>query len=477
MTAKRILLFALGAGCVLTGCVVPQPPGNGKVMHLVEGQTKRGYWLYLPEDYVKTDGQKPDGGRWPLMMTFHGMKPYDDANRQIRECQQEADRYGFVVCAPELLTCDSFMQFPLRDPDLPYVKKDERCILAIMDEIFRRTQADPTRVLSTGWSSGGYMAHFLVNRYPERFACVAVRQSNFSSEMMDTRQVSKYRDMKIAIFFGENDFPICREESTEAVGWYRQHRFDVTAQYVRGLGHERTPQTAAAFFAQVIGVEPKTPPPLGTRVMHDIVPSGVSGASARVLARAPVKSSAAPAGGAGPASPPRTSANAVFAANKAPAPLSGATVQASPTPRSVGPVAPAGGSTAQPYIPSYKPAPRAPQRTPTRTVALRTGTPGEQDSIRIRVSATIGVTPLWVSYAVDMPQDWREGTSVLWTDNGKPISTAVNGYRWMREAGAHHLEALVITRDDREFRVAETITVLPKLTTRPVAQGEPAEVE
>ena len=132
----------------------------------------------------------------------------------------------------------------------------------------------------------------------------------------------------------------------------------------------------------------------------------------------------------------------------------------------------AGGSGQRPYTVQYKPAPRAPAVTPARTVPLRNPTVAQHEQVRIRVSATIGVTPLWISYGVDMPEELRNGSSVLWTDNGHPISTAHSGYRWIREPGEHRLEALVITRDDREFRVSETVTVLPKLTSRPVAQAD-----
>lgn len=264
------------AVCLLsqTGCIVPQKPGRGSNLYQVEPTTGRGYYLYLPEDYVKTHGQREDGGRWPVMVTFHGMNPWDTAERQVKECQQEADRYGFLVVAPKLHTSSSLMQYPLKDADLSYVKSDERAVIAILDEVFRRTNADPTRVLSTSWSCGGYLAHYMVNRYPERFSCLAVRQSNFSEALLDPNQVPKYRRMRIGIFFGENDLPACRNESVRAVEWYRQHGFYVEAKLVEGLAHERTPQTAAAFFASSIGVKPKSPPPLDKFVMKDVVPQG-----------------------------------------------------------------------------------------------------------------------------------------------------------------------------------------------------------
>ncbi len=269
-TTGSVCLFSAMILAAQSGCSVPQPSGNGMVSHREEPRTKTGYWLYLPADYIAANGQRPHHQRWPLVVTFHGMKPWDNAKPQVREWEQEADRYGFIIIAPELRTCDSFMQFPLKDPDLPYVKKDEEATLAIMDEVFRQTNADPARVLATSWSSGGYLAHFMVNRHPERFACLAVRHSNFNEHLMNPAQVQKYRNMRIGIFFGEKDFKVCREESMRAVEWYRQYRFPVSAKYVSGMGHERTPQTAAAFFATAVGATPKTPPDLGQLVMRDI---------------------------------------------------------------------------------------------------------------------------------------------------------------------------------------------------------------
>ena len=231
-----VVALMLHAVC---GCAVPQKPGKGLCTREIEPETRTPYYLYLPEDYVRNKGRREDHTRWPTVVTFHGLRPYDDAHPQVREWQEEADRYGFVVIAPELRTCDSLtMQFPLRDPTLPYVQQDERAVLAIMDEVFRRTNADPARVLATSFSSGGYMAHYLVNKYPERFTTLAVRGSNFSPSMLDPARVSRYRNMKVGIFFGENDFKVCRDESLQAVDWYRRNRFQVVAKMVKGLGHE-----------------------------------------------------------------------------------------------------------------------------------------------------------------------------------------------------------------------------------------------
>lgn len=271
--------MALAATCVCMslGCAVPQPPGRGRCDRLVEPETRTSYWLYLPEDYVKNGGRHPTGELWPIVLTLHGLKPYDTSNRQIRSWQEEADRFRYIVIAPNLRTCDSLtMQYPLRDNNLSYVKKDEVAVLAVLDEVCRLTNGDPQRVMITSFSSGGFLAHYLMNRFPDRFHCLTLLGSNFSEELLADAQVPKYRHVPVAIFFGENDFKDCLVQSMEAYQWYRQRGFDVQIKSIANLGHERRPQTAAAFFASVIGVQPKTPPDFSNAVLQDVSPSEIA---------------------------------------------------------------------------------------------------------------------------------------------------------------------------------------------------------
>jgi hypothetical protein len=193
-------------------------------------------------------------------MTFHGMKPYDNALPQEREWEQQADIYGYIVCAPQLSTSDSFMQYPL-NKEHSYVLRDKENVIAIMDHVFATTRADPQRVLSTSWSCGGYLAHYFPNRFPDRFSCIATRLSNFSAKLLLEETVPLYRDrVPVAIFIGDGDFPACKSESEEAVAWYTARNFRVVrGKTIDRMGHRRIPQTAAAFFAEQLGIKPLRP--------------------------------------------------------------------------------------------------------------------------------------------------------------------------------------------------------------------------
>jgi hypothetical protein len=241
---------------------VPQPPGEGLYRRVQEPTTKAWYRLYLPVDYVRNNGRHPDPEvkRWPLVMTFHGMKPYDSAPAQEKEWEKEADAYGYIVCAPELRTSDSFMEYPLTK-EHGYVLEDKQNVLAIMRHLFATTRADPDRVLSTSWSCGGYLAHYFPNRFPEMFSCIATRLSNFSHKLMTEGTVPRYRDKTpVAIYIGDGDFPACKTESENAVAWYLSRKFRVVrGKMIDRMGHRRIPQVAAAFFAEQLGIEPLRP--------------------------------------------------------------------------------------------------------------------------------------------------------------------------------------------------------------------------
>ena len=88
--------------------------------------------------------------------------------------------------------------------------------------------------------------------------------------------------------------------------------------------------------------------------------------------------------------------------------------------------------------------------------------------VRIRLEGpTVGPAPMWVSLSVEMPKFLRDGASILWTDNNKPIgSNSFSTHRLLKEPGNHHIRAMIIADDDRRITLDKTIKVLAA-TTRP----------
>lgn len=446
-TLRGAACAALGLAMLVgSGCVVGQRPGKGKCVQLYEATTHAPYWLYLPVGY---ENPPPPGESRPkraLVMTFHGMKPFDNDNRQIREWQQEADRYGFVVCAPELTVADLFGPLPLTNPNHPSLKRDERAVIAIMDELYRTVDIDPDKVLATSWSYGGYIAHYMANRYPERFSCIVAKQSNFSAALLDPKNVPRYRDHKVAIFYTENDFAICKAESRQAVEWYARHGFDLTHAVFEKKGHERTPGVAAEFFARTCGLKAKSPPVELARMQ-------VVDAHRSIRARLkPTTHSVAPIRTLPPSDPRRVGSPVEVAAAESPF-TDGARERARLGVYRIP-------DTARPWSPQQ--GVPGDQAHRVRGGAVHSPSTRIGSVVRIRLSSTIGVAPLLVSYSASMPQTILRGASVLWTDNGEPISNGMNGQRVFSDPGEHALGVMVTSRDGKEYRATRVISVLER---------------
>ncbi len=464
--AYRTVLKALSI-CLLTGafggCAVGQKPGNGLCTYQHEPTTGAAYWLYLPEDYVKQSPRLVTGKRWPLVVSFHGMKPFDNDARQIRQWQQEADRYGFVVCAPLLRTADLMYEFPFRRVT-PSLLQDERNVIAILNHLAQTTDINPNTVLSTSFSSGGYLAHFMANRHPDRFSCVAVFQSNFSLDIMDPARVPEYRDHKIGIFITENDFAICRRESKQAAQWYARQGFDVTYAQFSDLGHERTPSLPASFFARTCGATPKTPPTELAALQIMDVPIelaksdrlAMQGPATAVTASRPIPP--VPGGAPDPSRSPRVT-SVPPAYERTPGGGNGRT-PAPKRPNASPPAEPTPTGRALPTTPVASTP--SPGRTPERT--LPSAPRADTTPIRMRLSSTIGIAPLLISYSAVVPGNLRRGAYFVWTDNNQPIANGINGQTYLTKPGEHTIEVVMTSGDGREYRASQTVTVLEPIT-------------
>ncbi len=190
-----------------------------------------------------------------MVLTLHGMKPFDNASAQAREWQETADQYGLIIVAPELFNSDLFMQYPLRTITSG-VKIDEKNVMAILGYVAKRCHVDKSRIFATSWSSGGYLLHYIVNQYPNMFAGMCARGSCFNSGILSVKnaRIMSKRGVPIMIYWGQNDILWIRSESQDAVEWYRKLGFKVRREIIKGRGHERLPDQAAAFFSKHTGI-------------------------------------------------------------------------------------------------------------------------------------------------------------------------------------------------------------------------------
>lgn len=446
---SRWVLLA-GAATILlsSGCAVPQPRGAGQLKKLREPTTQREYFLYLPKAYVEATEQERARRGWPLVVTFHGLKPYDIAYYQAREWEYEADRYGYIVIAPVQMAPDSlFGQFPQRTLTSAF-KADERAILAILDHVVATTHADASNVLSTGFSSGGYMAHYMLNRHPDRFTCLASRQANFSASLLDPSATQRSRYHPVLILSTQNDVAICKRESDEAIKWYERHDYKNFAWiHINKLGHERTPDLAADFFARVCSAEPMMPPDaLVQRQAIDGNATGLALVAGKLgqLNRGPTQ---------------RSDRRRISSAESR---RSG-----SPTSRTERrPVMRASQRDRQ----AAAQQPRRRAETPPRSNA-RPRAASTRSQLGIAVSSAVGFEPLLLVFSAECPAEWHRTADFLWTLDGKPVAHTVNGQKTISTPGDYRLELLVVTQDGTEHRAGRQIRVLSDAETSAASRG------
>lgn len=395
---------------------------------MIEPETGRGYWRYLPKSYVEATERERGERRWPLVVTFHGMKPFDSARPQALEWQQESDRFGYITIAPELRTFRLMGQFPLHSINADFTS-DERAVLAIMDHVFKTTRADRDNVLSTSWSSGGYMAHYMLNRYPERFSALAVRQSNFAASVLNPEITRRSRYHPILILNTQNDFAICKRESLEAIKWYETHGYEnVYWIHIKDKGHERTPDLAADFFGRVAGMQPSSPP--AALVQRQAIDGNEQGIA--FFAGAETKFAVPPAAYA--SSSGRRSAQPPSAAGSNPAPRN----------------------------PLHASDVNASGAAPTRTAAIpRQDIP--RTLLKIRLSSAIGIEPLHLGFSAECPTNWRQTAAFQWSLDGRLIGNGIAGQKTITNAGEHTLALSVVTNKGESYKASRTIRVLPRL--------------
>ena len=229
-------------GCPITGRTgVP-----GRACQVIEHETQRPYYLYVPTSYT------PDK-KWPLVVTCHGTWPWDRDDRQIKEWQWFAERYRFIVAAPQLLGTKSIGK-PRPDRQLEYQRADEELLLNVVRDLATRYGIDRNQVMLTGWSAGAYAVFYTGLRNPDTFRALAARMGNFDRRFLDLPEVTDRLDVKqkIFLFYGRRD--LLRKEAVASAEWLRERGWDDDCLRVMEFdrSHESRPEAALRFFQKVL---------------------------------------------------------------------------------------------------------------------------------------------------------------------------------------------------------------------------------
>ena len=153
----QILLIPLAAA--LAGCPVTQRLDTPvQPMRSVEPKSGTSYRVYVPSRHTRTRS-------WPLVITLHGPSPLDSTKRQVREWQWLAEQHGLIVAAPSIRSGGGIGS-TIQSVWFKRLASDEKAILALIDEMKRKYNADSRMVLLTAASTGGYAMYYTGLRNP-----------------------------------------------------------------------------------------------------------------------------------------------------------------------------------------------------------------------------------------------------------------------------------------------------------------------
>lgn len=156
------------ASVLLASSFLALPEGDHRRTVTVDG-LEREYLIHVP-------AKKPEGGKWPVVLIYHGGGA--NAKGMVRFCglNEKADEAGFLAVYPngtgrlELLTwnggncCGYAERFKIDDVKFAGM---------ILDDLAKQLDIDEKKVFATGMSNGGIMAYRLASELADRIAAIA----------------------------------------------------------------------------------------------------------------------------------------------------------------------------------------------------------------------------------------------------------------------------------------------------------------
>jgi len=217
---------------------------TGKLDYQKEPTTGRTYHLYIPTHYNPRRS-------YPLVMTAQGTFPFDQAQSQRDRWVEVAERYGLIICSPDFDGANGMLAIPPDKPP-PELVRDDQATMAILNEVRRRYNIDPDAIMITGWSGGGYPAHYIGLHHPDVFRCIVGRTANFNEHLVSDEVARRARHMHVYVFFGEGDLPGFDQMNRDANFWYTVRGFrNFMIRQLPG-GHNPNQLEAARYFLNII---------------------------------------------------------------------------------------------------------------------------------------------------------------------------------------------------------------------------------
>jgi hypothetical protein len=227
-----LLFCCLASGCASLGgrdlpesVIVSQDPALG-----------REYLLYRPTAYRSDQA-------WPLVVACHGGWG-DSSSGQIKQWRDLADKYGFLVVAPQLSSGDK----PER------LSENERHILSVLDHVRAGHSVSDDRILMYGQGTGAMPAFVTALGAPDTFRTVALSEPRFRVE--DLKALNRPLDphQPLLIRYNPRDAAL-GGHVRDSVDWLRSHGANLRADTF-GNDPATGLQRVVEFYQHVIRNEP-----------------------------------------------------------------------------------------------------------------------------------------------------------------------------------------------------------------------------
>lgn len=196
----------------------------------------REYLLYRPVAYRNDQA-------WPLVMACHG--GWGDSSRgQIAQWRELADKYGFLVAAPRLMSGGRIEKLP----------EDERHIVSVLDHVRAGQAVSDDRILMYGHGTGAMPAFVTALGAPDTFRTVALSEPRFRVEDLKAMNRPLAPNQPLLIRYNPRDAAL-GGHVRDSVDWLRAHGANLRADTF-GNDPATGLQRVVEFYQHVIRNEP-----------------------------------------------------------------------------------------------------------------------------------------------------------------------------------------------------------------------------
>ena len=233
----------------------PKSLKPGKVHPLTTTKHDRRWSLYVPSKYSKKSS-------WPVVITSHGRG--GEGAKEIRSWQALANKYGFLVAAPDMVTATNHR--PAKSKLAPS-REDDEVLMEIFAFVCDNFRVNRRAVMVTGFSGGGNPSYHSGLRHPEVFTHICTRGGNFAPQQIPGTDAiaAGNKHLQIYIYFGEHDHVLiigdqgnngqahAARDALKRAGYE-----NVEFEQIEGMKHASRPDIAAAWFGAYIAANKKT---------------------------------------------------------------------------------------------------------------------------------------------------------------------------------------------------------------------------